>query len=80
MKILDYIIVAVVIVWFLLALRNIRKKKGGCCCSCGHTENVAGQKHAGKKIPAKNAGDRTGVGCQCSRCSGCSACEDKTIL
>ena len=54
MKILDYIIVAVVIVWFLLALRNIRKKKGGCCCSCGHTENVAGQKHAGKKIPAKN--------------------------
>lgn len=75
MKILDYIIVAAVVIWLLLALRNILKKKGGCCCSCGHTENVTGKKHAGNNILEEKAGDRTGAGCPCSRCSGCSACK-----
>lgn len=35
MGVLDYVIIAAVLVWFAAALRSIIKKRGGCSCGAG---------------------------------------------
>lgn len=61
MGVLDYVILAVVAVWFLAAMRSILKKKGGCGC-CGTPE--------GKGRPSGNSCSSAGCGC-------CSCCKNK---
>lgn len=65
MKPLDYVIIAVVAVWFVLAVRSILRHRGG--CSCGGTRGCSGcsMGHNAASVVAQECGGTHG-------CSGCS--------
>lgn len=49
MKPLDYVILAVIAVWFVLAVRSIIKRKGSCCgcrnCAAEHPKQQTDKKN-----------------------------------
>lgn len=56
MKTADYVIVAVILIWFCAAVRIIIKNRGGCGCGAGAGRNCSGCSANGKG---------------CSGCSAC---------
>ena len=74
MKLADYVIVAVILIWFCIAVRIIIKNRGGCSCGAGAGRNCSGCsvcKADGKRRSGCSACKADGEGC-----SGCSACKE----
>lgn len=84
MKLQDYVILAVIAVWFVLALRSILRRKGGCgCCGtgCGAEAPMAAGCASCKGTTAAGCASRKGTtaagcaSCEGTMTAGCTSCE-----
>ena len=74
MKLADYVIVGVILIWFCIAVWIIIKNRGGCSCGAGAGRNCSG---CGACQAGGKGCSRCGI-CQAGGkgCSGCSACKE----